>query len=163
VKIRKMMSLGLAIGRNDIKRIEQLCTEALRVDEGDGMALMVLADTYWRNQQPQDALPPALRALEIDSNDFHALRIVAGIYAERGEHARAHTYAKRLVAAEPPVFPPAREVSRILRPFTWLGKVRRLKARVERDEVESRTSYTDWVEWAKEYVAWYENGMHSAP
>lgn len=163
MKMRKMMSLGLAVGRNDIGRIEQLCTEALQLDERDGMALMVLADTYWRNRQPQNALPPALRALEIDPNDFYALRIIAGIYAERGDHALAHTYAKRLLAAEPPAPLSTGAVSRFLRPFTWLEKARRLRARVERDEVESRTSYTDWMQWAKEYVSWYESGTQSAP
>jgi tetratricopeptide (TPR) repeat protein len=161
--MRKMMSLGLAVGRNDIVRIEALCTEALQVDERDGMALMVLADTYWRNRQPKKALPPALKALEIDAVDFYALRIVAGIYADRGEHALAHTFAKRLVTADPPALPPTKAVSRILRPFTWLAKARRLKERVEHDEVESKTSYTDWMQWAKQYVAWYENSTPSAP
>ncbi len=161
--MRKMMSLGLAVGRNDVARIEALCTEALRADERDGMALMVLADTYWRNRQPEKAFPSALKALEIDSADFYALRIVAGIYAERGEHALAHSFAKRLLAADPPVRPPAKAVSRILSPFTWLGRARRLKERVERDEVQTKTSYTDWVQWAKEYVTWYENGTQSAP
>lgn len=161
--MRKMMSLGLAVGRNDIARIEALCTEALAVDERDGMALMVLADTYWRNRQPEKALPPALRALEVDPADFYALRIVAGIYADRGDHATAHAFAKRLLTANPPILPPAKAVSRILGPFTWLGKARRLKERVERDEVQSKTSYTDWVQWAKEYVAWYESGTQPAP
>jgi tetratricopeptide (TPR) repeat protein len=163
VKMRRMMSLGLAVGRNDIPRIEALCTEALRADETDGMALMVLADTYWRNLQPEKALPPALKALEVDPADFYALRIVAGIYADRGEHRLAHGFAKRLLSANPPILPPTRAVSRILSPFTWLGKARRLKERVECDEVQGKTSYTDWVQWAKEYVAWYENGTQSAP
>ena len=161
--MRKMMSLGLAVGRNDVVRIEALCTDALRADERDGMALMVLADTYWRNRQPEKALPPALKALEADPADFYALRIVAGIYADRGDHALAHAFAKRLLAADPPILPPTKTISRILSAFAWLGKARRLKERVERDEVQSKTSYTDWVQWAKEYVAWYENGTQSAP
>jgi hypothetical protein len=161
--MRKMMSLGLAVGRNDIARIEALCTEALRADDRDGMALMILADTYWRNRQPDKALPPALRTLGIDPADFYALRIVAGVYADRGEHALAHTFAKRLITADPPAGPPTKAVARILRPFTWLAKARRLKERVERDEVQSKTSYTDWLQWAKEYVAWYENNTQSAP
>jgi tetratricopeptide (TPR) repeat protein len=163
VKMRRMMSLGLAVGRNDVARIEAICTEALRADEKDGMALMVLADTYWRNLQPEKALPPALKALEGDPADFYALRIAAGIYADRGEHALAHGFAKRLLGANPPILPPARAVSRVLSSFTWLGKARRLKERVERDEAQSKTSYTDWVRWAKEYVAWYEDGTQSAP
>ena len=158
-----MMSLGLAVGRNDIARIEVLCTETLRADDRDCMALMVLADTYWRNRQPERALPPALRALEIDPADFYALRIVAGVYAERGEHALAHTFAKRLLDADPPPVPPNKAVARFLTPFTWLAKARRLKERVERDEMETKTSYTDWVGWAKEYVAWYEDSTPSAP
>ena len=157
MKMRALMSLGLASGRNDIARIEALCAEALRENERDGMALMVLADTYWRNGLPDKALPPALKALEVDPADFYALRIAAGIYAERGDHAIAHGFARRLLNADPPILPPARAISLILGPFTWLGRVRRFKERVEQDEVETKTSYADWVQWAKEYVTWYES------
>ena len=163
MKMRTLMSLGLAAGRNDIARIEALCGEALRANERDGMALMVLADTYWRNGQLDKALPSALKALEVDPADFYALRIAAGIYAERGEHALAHGFAKRLLTADPPVLPPSRTVSRILSPFAWLGRIRRFKERVERDEVQTKTSHADWIRWAKEYVFWYENGTRSSP
>jgi tetratricopeptide (TPR) repeat protein len=161
--MRKLVLLGLAAGRNDIAQIEALCAEALRANERDGMALMALADAYWRDGQPEKALAPALKALEVDPADFYALRIAAGTYAERGDHAIAHGFAKRLLTADPPTLLPTRPILRILRPFTWLGKLRRFKERVEREEVQAKTSYTDWVRWAKEYVAWYENGTPSAP
>jgi tetratricopeptide (TPR) repeat protein len=163
MKIRKMMALAPAVGRNDVARIEALCTEALRMDDKDAMALMILADAYWRNRQTDKALSPALKALGLDPSDFYALRIVAGIYAQRGEHALAYTFAKRLVTAEPSRPPPTKAVSRILSPFTWLAKVRRLKERVDLDELDSRTSYADWMQWAREYVKWYESSSQPAP
>jgi tetratricopeptide (TPR) repeat protein len=163
--MRKMMALGLAVGRNDMARIEGLCAEALRADERDGMALLVLADTYWRNREPGKALPLALNALELDPADFYALRIAAGIYADRGDHALAYPLAKRILAADRPSLPPAKALSRILTPFAWLGKACRLKERVERDQIQSKTSYTDWMQWAEDYVAWYESSAttRSAP
>jgi hypothetical protein len=128
------------------------------------MALMVLADTYWRNREPGKALPLALSALELDPADFYALRIAAGIYSDRGDHALAYALAKRILTADRPILPPAKALSRILTPFAWLGKARRLKERVEHDQIQSKTSYTDWIQWAEDYVAWYETGTtHAAP
>ena len=86
MKLRKMLALSRAVGRNEVKKVEALCSEALAADPGDLMALMALADAYWRNQRREDALTLALQALEVQPNEFYALRIVAGVYAERGEH-----------------------------------------------------------------------------
>lgn len=48
MKLLAMMALGGAVGRNDIGRIESICTQALSVDQRDLMALMVLADASWQ-------------------------------------------------------------------------------------------------------------------
>jgi len=158
-----MLALGPAVGRNDVSRIEAICAEALESDPRDFMALMVLADTLWRNKQPDKALSLGLKALELDPNDVHALRIVAGIYAERGTHEAAYPFAKRLANADSPTLSPARATSRILAPFTWIAKVRRLNERVRKDEAESKASYAEWTQWAKGYVSWYEASSRSAP
>ena len=158
-----MLALGPAVGRNDVSRIEAICAEALESDPRDFMALMVLADTLWRNKQPDRALPLALKALELDPNDVHALRIAAGIYAERGAHEAAYPFAKRLANANPSTLSPAKAASRILTPFTWIAKVRRLNERVRKDEAESKASYAEWAQWAKGYVSWYEASSRSAP
>ena len=163
MKLLAMMALGGAVGRNDIGRIESICSQALSVDKRDLMALMVLADTYWRNKQFEKAISPALQALEFDPNDFYAIRIVAGVYAERGEHESAYRHAKRLLTAGPPTFPPTKETSRILAPFAWIPRIRRLRERVARDEDENETSYAEWMQWAKGYVSWYESSSPSAP
>lgn len=161
--MRKVMALAPAVGRNDVGRIETLCAEALEVDPRDVMALMTLADTFWRNQRHDKALAAALHALEVDSHEFYALRIVADIYAARGEHELAYRHAKRLLNANAPAFPPTKAVSRILTPFAWLAKVRRLKERVIRDEHKTKASYSEWVQWAREYVSWYETSRPAAP
>ena len=124
---------------------------------------MTLADTYWRNERPENALTHALIALEVNQNEFYALRIVADIYATRGERELAYRYAKRLLNVNPLTFPPTKAVSRILTPFAWLAKVRRLNERVTRDELEMKTSYSEWVQWASDYVSWYEASLPTAP
>jgi tetratricopeptide (TPR) repeat protein len=161
--MRKMLALGPAVGRNDVSRIEAICAEALETDPRDFMALMILADTHWRNKQPDRALPLALKAVALDPDDVHALRIVAGVYAERGAHEAAYPFAKRLANAKPSSLSPAKTASRILAPFTWIAKVRRLNERVRKDEAESKTSYAEWAQWAKGYVSWYEASSRSAP
>ena len=163
MNVRKMMALAPAVGRNDVGRIEAICSEALGSNPGDEMALMILADTYWRNNQPEKALPHVLKALELEPDDFHALRIAAGIYAARGEHATAYQHAKRLATAISPIFPPARTASRVLAPFRWLAKARRLDERIQQDNKDARASYTEWVQWSREYVSWYESRSQSAP
>src|SRR5712691_6502794 len=99
MKLRKMLALSRAVGRNEMENVETLCSEALATDQRDLMALMALADAYWRNQRREDALTVALQALEVEPNEFYALRIVAGVYAERGEHEPAYRYARRLLDA----------------------------------------------------------------
>src|SRR5260221_13263163 len=146
MKLRKMLALSRAVGRNEVKKVEALCSEALAADPGDLMALMALADAYWRNQRREDALTLALQALEVQPNEFYALRIVAGVYAERGEHEPAYRYARRLLDASKPLG--VRSVSRILAAFAWLPVVRRLKELVRHDERETESSYSEGLHWA---------------
>ena len=160
MKLRKMFALSRAVGRNDTRKVETLCSEALAADERDLMALMALADAYWRNQRREDALTLALQALEVEPEQFYALRIVAGVYAERGEHEPAYRYARRLLDAGKPVG--VRSVSRILAALAWLPVVRRLKELVDRDERETESSYSEWLHWANGYVRWYETRYRAA-
>jgi tetratricopeptide (TPR) repeat protein len=143
--------------------VEALCNEALATDQRDLMALMALADAYWRNQRREDALTVALQALEVEPIEFYALRIAAGVYAERGEHEPAYRYARRLLDADTRHFAPAKAVSRILAALAWLPAVRRLKELVGRDERETESSYSEWLQWANGYVRWYESQSRSAP
>jgi len=159
----KMFALSRAVGRNEMEKVKTICTEALAVNQRDLMALMVLADTYWRNQRREDALAIALKTLEVEPNEFYALRIVAGVYAERGEYDPAYSYAKRLLGADTPHFPPTKTVSRMLAPLAWLPAIRRLKERVGHDEQETKSSYSEWLQWANGYVRWYESRLQSAP
>src|SRR6266571_9084955 len=163
MKLRKMFALSRALGRNEINNVEALCSEALAADQRDLMALTVLAEVYWRNQRREDALTVALQALEVEPDQFYALRIVAGVYAERGEHEPAYRYARRLLDADTPHFTPAKTVSRILAALAWLPVVRRLKEFVGRDERETESSYSDWLQWANGYVRWYESRSQPAP
>src|SRR2546422_8949837 len=102
MKLRKMFALSRAVGRNEIENVETLCSEALATDQRDLMALMALADAYWRNQRREDALTVALQALEVEPN------------------------------ADTTHFTPAKTVSRILAALAWLPFVRRLKELVSR-------------------------------
>jgi tetratricopeptide (TPR) repeat protein len=160
MKLRKMFALSRAVGRNEIRKVETLCDEALAADERDLMALMALADAYWRNQRREDALTLALQALEVEPEQFYALRIVAGVYAERGEHEPAYRYARRLLDASKPLG--VRSVSRILAALAWLPVVRRLKELVDHDERETESSYSEWLHWANGYVRWYETRYQPA-
>lgn len=163
MKLRKMFALSRAVGRNEIGKVETLCSEALTTDRRDLMALMALADAYWRNQRREDALTVALQALEVEPDEFYALRIVAGVYAERGEHEPAYRYARRLLDGGKPHFTRASTVSRVLAALAWLPVVRRLKELVDRDERETESSYSEWLQWANGYVRWYESRSQLAP
>jgi len=114
---------------------------------------------------PRHPLPltVALQALEVEPNEFYALRIVAGVYAERGEHEPAYRYARRLLDSDKPHFTPARAVSRFLAALAWLPVVRRLKELVRRGERETESSYSAGLHWANGYVRWYESRSQTAP
>ena len=159
MKIHKMMQLGRSVGHNEIDRVESLCKEALEVDPLDLFALGVLADTHWRNGHYELALFFALRVLEITPNDFNALRIAAYVYRERSEDETAYQYAKRLCATDTPALPPYKEVFSLLKPFAWIPRIRRLRQKAIDDQIVEQTSCTDWIQWAQDYVAWYESQL----
>src|SRR5216117_713519 len=126
--------------------------------------MFALSRALGRNQRREDALTVALQALEVEPDQSHALRIVAGVYAERGEHEPAYRYARRLLDADrPPHLTPARTVSRVLAALAWLPVVRRLKELVGRDERKTESSYSEWLQWANGYVRWYESRSQPAP
>jgi tetratricopeptide (TPR) repeat protein len=153
MKFRDMMHIANAVGSGDTHRIEAICKPAIDQNPADFFALMTLADAYWRDENYEKALPFALRALEIESGYFHALRVAAYSYDHQEDHERAYACAKRLLSADRPVRPPAKLASRLLYPLTWIPRVRIMKQRIERED----TSDFQALGWAKDYVAWYES------
>ena len=151
------MLMGRAVGRNEIDRIESLCKEALARDPHDYFALQMLADTFWRNGMYEKALPFALQTLEITPNDFCALRVVVHAYRERGDDQTAYPYAKRLCTATPHTLEPHEEVSSLLKPFSWIPRIRRLRQKAINEQELERNSRTEWAQWARDYVASYES------
>ena len=143
---------------NDVNCIEVICGEVLKDDPCNVVILLTLADTYLRNKQPEKALPHVLKSLELEPYGFYALRIAASIYAERGEHKTAYSFAKRLVTSAP-IPPPTKTVARILGPFKWFAKVRRLNEQILQDEKDSKASYVEWVQ----YVAGYKSQSQPGP
>src|SRR2546427_11401017 len=119
MKLRKMFALSRAVGRNEIENVETLCSEALATDQRDLMALMALADAYWRNQRREDALTVALQALEVEPDEFYALRIVAGVLAEGGGHGPLYRFSQRLLDAKESRFIRVKSVSRVLVALYW--------------------------------------------
>lgn len=85
----------------------------------------------------------------------------------RNDASRIESICAEALEADPrdfmALFSPAETVSRILAPFTWIAKVRRLNESARKDEAESKTSYAEWAQWAKGYVSWYEARSRSAP
>lgn len=159
MRLHEMMTLSRAIGRRDDHRVELICADALRRNPQDFFALMTLADTYWRNEQHGNALLYALRVLEVEPDYFNALRILAEVYAKRGERDRAYSYAKLLVTADPPRATPDRLLLTLLKPFSWVPKVRRIRRRLGRED----DSHVKSLAWAKDYIFWYESEVTSVP
>ena len=157
MKIYKMMHVCRAVGRNEIDKIDSLCKAGLEHDPHDLFALGVLADVYWRNGQHEQALSFALRTLEIIPNDFNAVRVAVHAYRDRGDDVAAYPYAKRLCTAVPYTLEPYKEVTRLLKPFSWIPSIRRLRQKAFEKQKIEQTSRTDWVQWAQDYVAWYES------
>jgi len=155
----KILALAQAVGRNDIGCIEAICREALESNPRDEVALMILADTYWRNQLLEKALPLVDKVLEVDANEFHAHRIGADIFADFGEHMTVYKHAKCLAIVSPAIFPPTKLASRVLAPFKGLAKARRLDEPIQQDGKDSWNSYTEWVQWSMGRIL-QSNALH---
>jgi tetratricopeptide (TPR) repeat protein len=153
-----MHKLALLVGRNDVDAITLLCNNALAADANDLFALMTLADTYWRNENPNDALIYALKVLALEPNEFHFVAIAATILAERGDDAQAYEYARRLSKLKPVQTQPVRALERLLLPIKWIPKVARLLTRTRISEERFNMTNEAQRQWAAEYIAWFEAG-----
>jgi tetratricopeptide (TPR) repeat protein len=152
-----VLLVGCAAANNDLAKVESLCREALRRSPEDALALEALADIYWKNRRLEEALPLALRTLDIEPNDFLALRIAAHAFFERGDNAAAYDYARRLSVAPPPPTETCEKIVRLLTPLSWIPRFRRLKHRAIARLNGKRASYTKWAQWARDYIANYES------
>jgi tetratricopeptide (TPR) repeat protein len=161
-ELRNMLQVSRAVGRGEDSRVETLCNSALALDADDTFALSVLANMYWRSEKYEQALPFALRVLDITPNDFEALRIVAHAYAARGDNEFTYRYAKSLCGAKPLISPPVRGLTVLLSPFAWVPKVRAVRGRLASGMKREDNHNEDWIAWAKEYVLWYESHSPSA-
>lgn len=161
-ELRNVWQVSRAVGRGDDSRVETLCSDALARDADDTFALGVLADMYWRNEKHEQALPFAMRTLDITPNDFDALRIATQAYFQRGDNHSTYRHAKCLCAEKPSVVPPNLGLADFLGPFVWIPKVRAARAGAVESMREAESHRADWVEWAKEYVLWYESQSPTA-
>jgi tetratricopeptide (TPR) repeat protein len=161
-ELRNMLQVSRAVGRGDDSRVEMLCNSALARDADDTFALSVLANIYWRSEKYEQALPFALRVLDITPNDFEALRIVVHVYAARGDNAFTYRYAKCLCAAKPLISPPVRGLTTLLSPFAWMPKVRAVRARLASGMKREGSNSENWIAWARAYVLWYESQSPAA-
>ncbi len=157
-----MLQVSRAVGRGDDGRVETLCNNALVRNAGDTFALGMLANMYWRSEKYEQALPFALRILEITPNDFDALRIATQAYFKRSDYQLAYHYAKCLLAAKPSVSTPNLDMAAVLRPFIWIPKVRAARASFAENMSEEESHRADWTEWAKGYVLWCESESPTA-
>ena len=112
---------------------------------------------HWRNEKRQLALPFALRILDESPNDFEALRIVVDAYMERGENELAYRYAKRLCATDAPAPVSIRMGFGLFYPLMWIPKIRRARDSLVGGMQQKESLNSEWVQWAREYVHWYES------
>ncbi len=156
-EFRNMLQVSLAVGRGDTDRVAALCNDALARNAKDTFALGVLADMYWRNEKVEQALPFALRILDITPNDFDALRIAVEANFTHGDKALTYRYAKCLCAAAPSVSPSSSALTAFLRPFVWIPKIRAASVSLADGMEETKSHREEWAEWARAYVLWHES------
>jgi tetratricopeptide (TPR) repeat protein len=161
-ELRNMLQVSRAVGRGDDSRVETLCNSALARDADDTFALGVLTNMLWRSEKYEQALPFALRILEISPNDFGALRIATQTYLRQSDYQLAYHYAKCLCAAKPSVSAHNLDMVAVLRPFVWIPKVRAVRASFAEGASEAESHSADWIAWAREYVLWYESQLPTA-
>lgn len=157
-----MLQVSRAVGRGDDNKVEKLCSSALVRDADDTFVLGVLANMYWRSEKVEQALPFALRVLNITPNDFDALRIATQAYFKRSDYPLAYRYAKFLCAAKPSVSIPNVDMNAVLRPFVWIPKVRAARASFAEHTRDEESHRADWAAWARGYVLWYESESPTA-
>ncbi len=156
MKLWAYFKLARRVGRDDIHGIEALCYSALAADGDDFMALMTLANTYWRDDQPIKALEFALRVLAGDPDNVEALKIAASVYAAQNNVDHTYEYAKRFLCATPTNYPPTGQINALLWPLGWIPKIAKLKHKIAEGSQREIDSDEEYRSWAISYVEWVE-------
>ncbi|GAB2878338.1 hypothetical protein GCM10027046_02930 [Uliginosibacterium flavum] len=155
MNIFKVLQVGIANRHNRVDRIDVLCNSVLKNNPRDVFSLWILADVYWRNGKFEQALPYAIRTLEVEPHDFEAIRIAAQTYYERGDHEVTYQYAKSLCSAPDPYIA-AKAVSKYLKYFDWVNKIRCLRKNAVKERRRKQLSCRRWRHWAQAYVEQHE-------
>ena len=119
--------------------------------------LVRLANAYWRIRDWAKAIEFAQRAIDVDSESFHARKILVQGHAELEQHDACYDHSRKLLSTCPTDWGKAKRFPWYLRPLAILPRPRtRLNWWREQCDLEARSD-EGMLAFAKGFIAWYEH------
>jgi tetratricopeptide (TPR) repeat protein len=150
--------LALRIGRQDFDGAIRVLEAALEGGATDARYLEMIAQCHYWAKREEMAIASAKRALDVDAHSFEAIKLLSEIHARRIEHDIAASYVRRALEGYPQPLPQTpKAFFGILRLVSLVfPRLRSLAARAKEDIGNPNKANEQWYEWAKKYLAWYD-------
>ena len=132
----------------------QMISRALKNSKDDAASFVMIARCHSWADRPDIAEESAKQALSHDPRNFAAIQLLTGILVNRSDHEQAVKYVRLALENFPAPSPPVPGF------YIWLARaLSRVVPRLNGAENTLRDldrTNRDWYEWAKSYLAWYD-------
>lgn len=160
--LRLNLTASRRLGRGDYSGAADCYREILTADPEQWSVLLLLSYCHECEGKHAEALAAAMKAVEIDPDNFLTLRALAQAFVSTGDHHSARLYVERALRAAPLPSPGVDErffymLARVC--VSLLRLVPRYRKRISPDApsgLYARRHVQEWKEWAQRYLAWHD-------
>jgi tetratricopeptide (TPR) repeat protein len=160
--LRLNLKASRRLGSGDYSGAAECYREILAADPQQWSVLLLLSYCHESEGKPSEALAAAMKAVEVDPDNFLTLRALAQACVNTGDHHSAKLYIERALRAAPLPAPGMDErffytLGRLC--VTLLRLVPRYRRRISPDATSglyARRHVREWMVWAEKYLAWHQ-------
>lgn len=152
--LKLTMKLGPAAGHGNWEQVIQIQKELDAISGEPESSYYTYADAYFHLYDLKKAEYFANKALEVDEDDFKALKILTEIYFKQNMHGKAKEYAIRALANPPKLSSDQTDsfLILILKLFSFIPKIRKGRMSIEGAITNIEIRGNKWLLWADNYV-----------
>jgi len=156
--MKSQIQVARRIGQKDYDGAIRILEGTLEKNKKDIPSLSMIALCHHWSGRSDMAIACTKQVLTFDTKNFDAIRLLSEIYAERAEHQMAAEHIRLGLENYPTPLPATPKI------FFWLlrfvsyvyPKFKALEKEAREEIGNPNKSNEDWFDWAKQYLAWYD-------